>query len=265
MVVTWDPVFSAINVNLLRHFLLPLEKWLLGLPWWLVIGVVAFVSYRMAGLVFGLLSVGMMIALAAFGLFDLAMITLAIILVSTALAVVLGVPTGILMSKSNRADAVIKPVLDLMQTMPSFVYLIPVLMLFGLGKVPAVIAVVIYAVAPIIRLTNLGIRQVDASVIEAARAFGATATQVMLKVQLPLALPSIMAGLNQTIMMALAMVVVASMIGAQGLGAEVLNGIARLEVGRGLMGGIGIVVMAVILDRITQGLAKPSRRVRTSA
>ena len=263
MVVNWDPVFSAINSNLLQHFLLPLEKWLLVLPWWLAIGVVAFVSYRMVGLVFALLSVGMMMALAALGLFDLAMSTLAIVLVSTALAVILGVPTGIAMAKSTHIDGVIRPTLDLMQTMPSFVYLIPVLMLFGLGKVPAVIAVVIYAVAPIVRLTSLGIRQVDGRVIEAALAFGATSTQVLLKVQLPLALPSIMAGLNQTIMMALAMVVVASMIGAKGLGVEVLNGIARLEVGRGLLGGIGIVIMAVILDRITQGLAR-SQRVRTA-
>ncbi|MFH1140752.1 MAG: ABC transporter permease subunit, partial [Chloroflexota bacterium] len=245
MVVNWDPFFSAINRNVLQHFLLPLENWLLGLPWWLVIGVVAFVSYRMVGLVFGLLSVGMMIALAAFGLFDLAMTTLAIVLVSTVLAVILGVPTGIAMAKSTFIDGVIRPTLDLMQTMPSFVYLIPVLMLFGLGKVPAVIAVVIYAVAPIVRLTSLGIRQVDGSVIEASRAFGATGTQVLLKVQLPLALPAIMAGLNQTIMMALSMVVIASMIGAKGLGVEVLNGIARLEVGRGLLGGIGIVIMAV--------------------
>ena len=143
-----------------------------------------------------------------------------------------------------------------MQTMPSFVYLIPVLMLFGLGKVPAVIATVIYALPPIIRLTNLGIRQVDYEVIEAGWAFGATRAQVLFKVQIPLALPTIMAGFNQTIMMALAMVVIASMIGAKGLGVEVLNGIARLEVGRGLMGGVGIVVMAIVLDRITQGLAK---------
>jgi glycine betaine/proline transport system permease protein len=144
-----------------------------------------------------------------------------------------------------------------MQTMPSFVYLIPALMLFGLGKVPAIMATVIYAVPPIIRLTNLGIRQVDANVVEAARAFGSTGSQLLLKVQIPLAMPTVMAGLNQTIMMGLAMVVIAAMIGAKGLGVEVINGIARLDVGRGLIGGFGIVVMAVILDRITQGLGKP--------
>ena len=151
-----------------------------------------------------------------------------------------------------------------MQTMPSFVYLIPVLMLFGLGKVPAIIATVIYAVPPIIRLTNLGIRQVDVNTVEAARAFGTTRNQLLFKVQIPLAMPTVMAGLNQTIMMALAMVVIAAIIGARGLGVEVLNGIARLDVGRGLIGGIGIVVMAIILDRITQGLAK-SRRSAVSA
>lgn len=265
MVVNWDVVLRALNVNLLQHFMLPLERWLLGLPWWLVTGVVALVSYRMTGPVFAMLSICMLVALVAFGLFDLAMITLAIVITATVLAVALGIPSGILMAKSNRADAAIRPVLDLMQTMPSFVYLIPVIMLFGIGKVPGVIAVVIYAVPPIIRLTNLGIRQVSSNIVEVARAFGATQIQLLVKVQFPLALPTIMAGLNQTIMMALAMVVVTSMIGAPGLGVEVLNGIARLEVGRGLLGGLGIVIMAIILDRITQGFAKPRRQVRATA
>jgi glycine betaine/proline transport system permease protein len=265
MVVNWDPFFSAVNLVLLHYLLLPLERWLLGLPWWLVMAAVAFISLRMVGPVFALLAAGMVLALAAFGLFDLTMATLALVIVATLVAVVVGVPTGIAMAKSTRLDGAIRPVLDLMQTMPSFVYLIPVLMLFGLGKVPAVVAVVIYAVPPIIRLTSLGIRQVDASVIEAARAFGATGLQLLLKVQLPLAVPTIMAGLNQTIMMALGMVVIASMIGATGLGVEVLNGIARLEVGRGLLGGIGIVIMAIILDRITQGLARSQRATRPSS
>jgi glycine betaine/proline transport system permease protein len=263
-VVNWDPFFRAINHGLLHYFLLPLERWLLRIPWWLATGVVALAAFRMVGPQFGAVAAAMMVALAALGLFGLAMSTLAIVITSTVLAVAFGVPTGILMAKNRHADGVIRPVLDLMQTMPSFVYLIPVLMLFGLGKVPAVIAVVIYAIAPIIRLTSLGIRQVDANVVEAGRAFGATATQLLVKVQLPLALPTIMAGLNQTIMMALAMVVIAAMIGAKGLGEEVLNGIARLEVGRGLLGGIGIVIMAIILDRITQGFAK-AQQVRRGA
>ena len=174
-----------------------------------------------------------MVALAAIGLFEAAMATLSIVLTATLLAIALGVPAGIIAAKNDLFDATVRPVLDLMQTMPSFVYLIPVVMLFGLGKVPAVIAVWIYAVPPIIRFTNLGIRQVDANVLEAARAFGATGAQLLIKVQLPLALPTIMAGLNQTIMMALAMVVIAAMIGAGGVGAEVLNGIARPRVALG--------------------------------
>jgi glycine betaine/proline transport system permease protein len=260
MVVTGDPVFSAINIGLLRYLLLPLEDWLLSLPWWLAVVVVAIISYRIVGPIFSAVSVALMLLVAVLGIFDLAMSTLALVIVATLLSVILGVPAGILAARSDRFDAVLRPILDTMQTMPSFVYLIPVLMLFGLGKVPAILATVIYAVPPVIRLTNLGIRQVDSSVIEAARAFGSTNTQLLFKVQIPLAMPTIMAGLNQTIMMGLAMVVIAAIIGAKGLGVEVLNGIARLDVGRGLIGGIGIVVMAIILDRITQGFARSQQR-----
>lgn len=260
LVVTGDPIFGAINVGLLRYLLLPLEKWLQSLPWWLVIVVVTVIAYRIVGTGFSLVAVALMLAVVVLGIFDPAMTTLALVIVATLLSVVLGVPAGILAARSDRFDTVLRPILDAMQTMPSFVYLIPVLMLFGLGKVPSVLVTFIYAVPPIIRLTNLGIRQVDSSVIEAARAFGSTNTQLLYKVQIPLAMPTIMAGLNQTIMMALAMVVIAAIIGAKGLGVEVLNGIARLDVGRGLIGGIGIVVMAVILDRITQGFARSRQR-----
>jgi len=165
-------------------------------------------------------------------------------------------------AKSNRFDGIIRPILDMMQTMPSFVYLIPALMLFGLGKVPAVMSTSIYAIPPIIRLTNLGIRQVDAQVVEAGKAFGSTPWQLLTKVQVPLALPTILAGLNQTVMMALSMVVIASMIGAKGLGTEVLTGIARIEVGRGIIAGLGIVFMAIILDRISQGFARRQQTQR---
>ena len=263
MVVTWDPVFDAINVGLLTYLLVPLEGWLQSLPWWLAIGVVALTAYRIVGSSFSAVAVALMLAVAVLGIFELAMSTLALVIVATLLCVLLGVPAGILAARNDRFDAVLRPVLDLMQTMPSFVYLIPMLMLFGLGKVPAILATVIYAVPPIIRLTNLGIRQVDSSVIEAARAFGSTPNQLLFKVQIPLAMPTVMAGLNQTIMMALAMVVIAAIIGARGLGVEVINGIARLDVGRGLIGGLGIVVMAIILDRITQGYAK-SQRARSA-
>ena len=241
-----------------------MEKWLLSLPWWLVIGVVVLIAYRIVGRTFSAIALALMLMLAVLGIYDLAITTLALLTVATLLSVILGVPAGVLAARSDRYDAIQRPVLDLMQTMPSFVYLIPVLMLFGLGKVPAIIATVIYAVPPIIRLTNLGIRQVDVNTVEAARAFGTTRNQLLFKVQIPLAMPTVMAGLNQTIMMALAMVVIAAIIGARGLGVEVLNGIARLDVGRGVIGGLGIVVMAIILDRITQGLAK-SRRSAVSA
>ncbi len=259
MVVTWDPFFSAVNIGVLRYLLLPLEGWLQTLPWWLAIGVVALIAYRIVGPTFSAVAVALMLTVAVLGIFDLAMSTLALVTVATLLCVILGVPAGIVSARSDRFDAILRPVLDLMQTMPSFVYLIPMLMLFGLGKVPAILATVIYAVPPIIRLTNLGIRQVDASVVEAARAFGSTPNQLLFKVQIPLAMPTVMAGLNQTIMMALAMVVIAALIGAKGLGVEVFNGIARLDVGRGLIGGIGIVVLAIILDRITQGYARSQR------
>ena len=257
VVINGDPLFNAINIGLLRYVLLPLENWLLSLPWWLVVVVIALPSYRIVGQAFSAIAVAMLLAVVSLGIFEMAMSTLALVIVATLLSVVLGVPTGILAARNGRFDTILRPVLDIMQTMPSFVYLIPALMLFGLGKVPAIMATVIYAVPPIIRLTNLGIRQVDANVVEAARAFGSTGSQLLLKVQIPLAMPTVMAGLNQTIMMGLAMVVIAAMIGAKGLGVEVINGIARLDVGRGLIGGLGIVVMAVILDRITQGLGKP--------
>ena len=192
------------------------------------------------------------------------MLTITVIVTATVLSIVMAIPVGIAMAKSNALEGMIRPVLDLMQTMPSFVYLIPAIYFLGIGIVPAVMATIIYAVPPAIRLTNLGIRLVSPELIEAARAFGTTPTQLLLKIQLPLARPTIMAGINQTIMMALAMVVVAALVGSGGLGAEVYAGIQQLEFGRGLMGGLAIVVLAVILDRVTQGMAKDPRMQRES-
>ena len=260
VVVNGDPLFDAINSLMLRLLLGPLEDLLLWLPWWLLVGVTGLLAWKIVGWKLGTITAVLTLVLAFLGLFGLAMQTLAIVLVATVLAVGMGLPLGILGAKSDRFDAAIRPILDGMQTLPSFVYLVPAIMLFGLGKTPAVMATVIYAIPPIIRLTNLGIRQVDPEVVEAARAFGSTPGQVLAKVQLPMALPTVMAGVNQTIMMALAMVVIAAFIGAQGLGIEVLNGLARLEVGRGFLGGLGIVIMAIIIDRISQGFAKPRRR-----
>lgn len=189
-------------------------------------------------------------------LWDESMQTLSVVLVSTILSIVIGVPIGILMAKTESINNVVRPILDFMQTLPSFVYLIPAILLFGLGGVPAVISTFVFATPPAVRMTNLGIRQVPTDVVEASKAFGATSWQMLTKVQLPMAVPTIMAGINQTIMLALSMAVIASMIGAPGLGSIVLAGISSVNVGLGLVGGLGIVVLAIILDRITQGLGE---------
>ncbi|WP_298717671.1 proline/glycine betaine ABC transporter permease [uncultured Oceanisphaera sp.] len=233
------------------------ESLLLQSPWWLVIGIISGVAYagsRKVSLVLWL--AGAMMLMGFLGLWEDGMRTLALMLVCTLISILVGIPLGILMSWSNKFRAFMLPVLDIMQTMPSFVYLIPAIMLFGPGKIPAVLATVIYAVPPLIRLTDLGIRMVDSEIIEATESFGANKMQKLFWVQIPLALPNIMAGINQATMMALAMVVVASMIGAQGLGYQVLQGITRLEVGRGLLAGIAIVILAVVFDRITQAYGK---------
>ena len=253
LTVEGDFIFDAIGGFLLKP-MLGVDKFFFWVPWFGFIIIAMLVAWGLsswklaAGVAVGLIFIGSQ------GLWEDAMKTLSIVFAATGLAILTGVPVGILIAQSKQLRSVVRPLLDLMQTMPSFVYLIPALMFFGLGKVPALIAVYIYAVPPAIRLTDLGIRQVDANIIEAAKAFGATKWQILKNVQLPLALPTLMTGINQTIMMALSMVVVASMIGAGGLGTEVLNGIARLEVGRGFNGGISIVILAIIIDRLTQNL-----------
>ncbi len=262
VIVNWNAFFRAINEAVLT-ILVPIENFLLWIPWWLVLIAVTAAAWKVLGRRLGIVTFVLLLVVDFLGMHDLAMQTLAIVVTSTLIALGFGMPLGILGAKNDRFDSAMRPILDSMQTMPSFVYLIPALMLFGLGKTPAVMATVIYAIPPLIRLTNLGIRQVDPEVVEAAKAFGSTSRQILVKVQLPMALPTIMAGVNQTIMMALAMVVIASMIGAKGIGIEVLNGIARLEPGRGLIGGIGIVIMAIIIDRITQGLARGRRAKST--
>ena len=186
--------------------------------------------------------------------------TMSIILVSTFVAIVLGVPTGIAMASSNRIQRIVTPLLDIMQTMPAFVYLIPIVMLLGIGKIPGLIAVVVYAIPPVIRLTNLGIRLVDKEVLEASTAFGANRFQRLFGVQIPLAMPNIMAGINQTIMMALAMVVIASMIGVKGLGQPVLKSITNQYFTLGLLNGLAIVALAIIFDRVTQSYAKRTQQ-----
>ena len=237
------------------------EKLLRTSPWWAVVLVVVLIAWGLTRrLGFSILMGAMLCIIGLLGLWDAGMQTLALMLMATFLSVSIGIPVGILMGRVDWVRAVLHPVLDVMQTMPSFVYLIPVVMLFGLGKTAALIATIIYAVAPLIRLTDLGIRLVDREVLEAARAYGANTWQQLFGVQIPLALPNIMAGINQTTMMALAMVVIASMIGATGLGHEVLLGINRLEVGRGLMAGASIVVLAILFDRITQAYGHRQRK-----
>jgi len=255
LLTNWAVFFDAIGDAIL-FVLLYIERFLLWIPWFVIVLLVGLVAWRVMRLWWaGLIMAVFLVLIGSFGYWDFAMMTLAIIITAVIISLGMGIPTGITMARSNRVETILRPMLDAMQTMPSFVYLIPALMFFGLGKVPAVFATVIYAMPPVIRLTNVGIRQVPQSVVEAARAFGSSSRQILFEVQLPLAIPSIMVGINQTTMMALAMVVIASMIGARGLGLEVLLAINRIEVGRGFEAGLSIVLLAIIIDRITHAMA----------
>ncbi|MFL9984072.1 ABC transporter permease [Paraburkholderia sediminicola] len=265
-VTRYGDSFHQFSIALLRYVLVPLEGALRALPPWLILLAVGAVTWnatrRLSIAGFFML---LLYAIGCFGLWEKLMQTLALMLVATVLSVSLGVPLGILTSRSAWLRRVLLPTLDVMQTLPSFVYLIPVLMLFGLGKVPAILATIIYALPPLIRLTDLGIRHVDSEVVEAARAFGTTRWQLLVNVQMPLARPSIMAGINQTTMMALSMVVIASMIGSRGLGEDVLAGIQTLDVGKGTQAGIAIVILAIVIDRISQGYGQDRRTRRVIA
>lgn len=255
------PVTDAIKGGV-TWLLANLELGLNAVPPLLLTAVVTAIAWRIAGRGVAAISLLGLLLIDGMGYWTEAMTTLAIVSTGVLIAVTLGVPLGIVAARSDRFLAVLRPVLDLMQTMPSFVYLIPAIFLFSIGRVPAVMATVIYSMPPAIRLTNLGIRQVRNDIIEAGRAFGCTPWQLLTKIQLPLALPAIMAGINQTIMMALSMSVVAAMIGARGLGSIVIQALNTVQIGKGFEGGIAIVIMAVILDRITQALAgreAPSR------
>ncbi|MEA1971282.1 MAG: proline/glycine betaine ABC transporter permease [Thermodesulfobacteriota bacterium] len=260
VLINFSGVFDTIG-HIFLIMLLNIERFFLWIPWWLVIISVGILAWRvMRKWTMGIVMALMLVLIGSFGYWKLAMMTLSITTSAVVVSLAVGIPLGILMAKSDLAETVIRPVLDAMQTMPSFVYLIPALMLFGLGKVPALFATLIYAVPPVIRLTNVGIRQVSKDTIEAARAFGASPRQILFDVQMPLAVPSIMVGINQTTMMALAMVVIASMIGARGLGLEVLLAINRIEVGRGFEAGLCIVFLAIIIDRISNALAAQQQK-----
>jgi len=237
----------------LLFFLVWLEKLLITTPWPIIILVICILAWfgsRSWKLVVG--SAIAFILIGYFGMWNDCMATVAIISVCTIICIAVGIPIGIVMSKSNRAEKAIVPVLDMMQTIPSFVYLVPILMLLGIGKVPGLIAVCIYALPPVVRLTNLGIREVDKETLEACDSYGATPFQKLTTVQIPLSLPTIFAGVNQTIMMALAMVVIASMIGVKGLGVPILRAISNQYLALGLLNGLAIVALAIIFDRITQ-------------
>ena len=247
----------------LQHFLIAVDRFMTQTPWPIILVIILAVAWfasRSLKIVASCL-----FTLVLIGFFDMwtdTMRTVAMIFVCTVLSIVIGLPIGILMARSDRVQRVVNPILDVMQTMPSFVYLIPVVMLLGIGRVPGLIAVVIYAIPPMIRLTDLGIRLVDKDVLEAADAFGADRKQKLLKVQLPLALPTIMAGINQTIMMALAMVVIASMIGVQGLGQPVLKAIANQYFTLGIFNGLAIVGIAIMFDRVSQAYGKRLQKHR---
>ena len=248
------------------YFLVWFEKLLQNSPWPLIILAILILVYLGSRSIY--LTIGSLIALLLigyFGMWEATMSTVSIIGVCTFMSIVLGIPIGIAMSNSDRARAAITPILDVMQTMPSFVYLIPVVMLLGIGKIPGLLAVIIYAIPPIIRLTDLGIREVDKEVLEAADAFGANKAQKLFRVQLPLALPTIFAGINQTIMMALAMVVIASMIGVKGLGQPVLKAITNQYFTMGLLNGLAIVALAIIFDRVSQSFGKRLQQHRSGS
>ena len=221
---------------------------------YIIILVFGLVAWKASGWKLAVSSVVMLVFVGLLGLWEETMVTLAMVFSSVVFCTIVGIPLGILAGRSNRFDSFLRPFLDGMQTTPAFVYLVPIVMLFSIGNVAGVLATIVFALPPLIRLTSLGIRGVHPELVEAALAFGATNWQVLGKVQIPLALPTIMAGLNQTIMMALSMVVIAALIGAGGLGAPVILGLNTLDIGTATVGGIGIVLLAIILDRITQAL-----------
>lgn len=246
-------VFNGIKTGL--NVLIGLISQILNIiPWWLLLILVFFCGYKLSGrLLRGALYAAMLFLIGMIGLWDLMNETLSIVLAAVFISLIIGFPVGVLIAGSEGADRITRPILDTMQTMPVFVYLIPAVLFFGLGKAPAVIATTIYAVVPMIRLTSHGIRQVDQEVVEAARSFGSTKMQSLFKVQIPQAMPTILTGVNQTMMMAMAMVVTCSMIGASGLGMEVLISVNRIEIGRGLLAGSAVVIIAILMDRLTQG------------
>ncbi|MGR2752313.1 ABC transporter permease [Agromyces arachidis] len=234
-------------------------------PFWAVIVVIAALAWFAKGWKLALGTALGLLVIVGVDQWENAMDTLALVLVSSAIAVVISIPLGVLAARSDVASRVIRPVLDFMQTMPAFVYLIPALILFRVGVVPGIVATIVFAMAPGVRLTELGIRGVDREVVEAGHAFGSSPWRILRQIQLPLAMPSIMAGVNQVIMLSLSMVVIAGMVGAGGLGGDVVQSLTRIDVGLGFEAGLSVVILAIVLDRITGGLGGRARPQRRSA
>ncbi|WP_414441119.1 choline ABC transporter permease subunit [Burkholderia sp. 22PA0106] len=247
--------FDAIG-RVIESLAAAVEHGLQAIPMWLMMAIFIGVGLWRVGWRFAIFTTAAMLLIFATGFWDQTVITLGLTLSSTIISLVLGIPLGIWAAKSKVVATIVRPILDLMQTMPAFVYLIPAAMLFGLGRVPGILSTVIFAMPPAVRLTSLGIRHVNREIVEAGQAFGCTPWQLLYKVQIPNALPSIMQGVNQTIMMALSMVIIASMVGAGGLGNDVLASIQRLDIGLGFESGLSVVLLAIVLDRITESFGR---------
>lgn len=256
LIINWGDIFDALEFPI-KVVLNALDAFLVEMvPWPVVLIAVFLLGYFIRGWKLGLLGFAGLLLQGLLGYWALAMSTVAMILTAVVLSVIIGTPLGILAARNDRVADILRPVLDAMQTVHPFVYLVPVVMFFGIGKVPGTLATLAFALPPIVRLTNLGIRQVPSEVVEASVAFGATENQTLFEVQLPLAMPTIMAGLNQTLMLALSMVVIVAMIAGGGLGSEIIRGVNRLEVGRAVRSGLAVLLLAVVLDRISQARAE---------
>lgn len=255
LVSNYDAFFDAIKEGIL-WFLLRIQGFMVWIPWFVVIVLVFYLGWRMLSWKHGAIFSVMLFLIGTMGYWEAMMLTLSIVLTAVLISLILGVPTGILAANKDGFNRFVTPILDAMQTMPSFVYLIPAIMLFGLGSVPAVFATTIYSLPPVIRLTTLAIKSVSKDMVEASESFGANFWQTLFKVEIPQAMPTIMAGVNQTTMMAMAMVVISSMIGARGLGYDVLVAINRTDIAQGFEAGISIVFLAIIVDRLTQAISK---------
>ncbi len=252
------PLFQGIRVPV-DYILSAFQQLLMGMPAPVAIILFALIAWQIATPAMGIATLISLVLIGMIGAWSQAMVTLALVLTALLFCIIIGLPLGIWLARSERAARIVRPLLDAMQTTPAFVYLVPIVMLFGIGNVPGVVVTIIFALPPIVRLTILGIKQVPADLIEASESFGASPRQMLFKVQLPLAMPTIMAGVNQTLMLALSMVVIASMIAVGGLGQMVLRGIGRLDMGLASVGGVGIVILAIILDRLTQSVGRDSR------